>query len=330
MNQSREYASKVQISVVIPCYRSESALEPLVKDLLATLSELELSREIDGSEVLLVVDGSPDRTAAVARDLEAAHDRVRALILRRNFGQHNALIAGIRSSRYDVIVTMDDDFQHPPSEISKLVAALRDSDVDLIYAVPEREEHGAFRSASSRLVKRGLALAGVNNAEIVGAFRAFRTDLREGFKDSDDPQVNLDVFLSWTTNRVIAVNVRMDKRAVGTSSYNLRRLVRHTLNMVTGYGTVPLRIATWLGLACGVFGFALLAWVLVRFALGETTVPGFTTLAALVSLFSGAQMVSIGIIGEYLGRQHFRSMRRPMYVIRTPLADSADQGGGAP
>lgn len=311
----------MRVSVVIPCYRSENTLEPLLEDLLPTLAELERSGRIEGAEVLLVVDGSPDRTADVARDLEAAHEQVRTLILRRNFGQHNALVAGIRSAQHDVIVTMDDDLQHPPTEIEKLLGALRDSGTDLVYAVPEREEHGAFRSASSRMVKRGLAMAGVENAEIVGAFRAFRTDLRDGFRDSDDPQVNLDVLLSWTTNKVAKITARMDPREVGTSSYNFRRLVRHTLNMVTGYGTVPLRIATWLGFACGFFGIALLVWVLVRFALGETTVPGFTTLAALVSLFSGAQMITIGVIGEYLGRQHFRSMRRPMYVLQ-PVHES--------
>lgn len=118
----------------------------------------------------------------------------------------------------------------------------------------------------------------------------------------------------------------MARRASGASSYNLSRLLRHTANMVTGYGTVPLRMATWLGFAFGAFGIALLIWVLVRFSLGETTVPGFTTLAALVSLFSGAQMVTIGVIGEYLGRQHFRSMRRPMYVVRPDHESSVGDG----
>lgn len=316
----------MNVSVVIPCYRSETTLRSLVEELLVALAQFRDEGLLVASEVILVVDGSPDRTEDLAVRLASEHASVRTVLLRRNFGQHNALVAGIRSAVHEVVVTIDDDRQHPPQEIRKLLAALAKNDVDLVYAVPEVEEHGPFRSFSSRLVKRGLAWAGVENAEMVGAFRAFRTDLRDGFRESGDPQVNLDVLLSWTTNRVTSVRVAMARRASGASSYNLSRLLRHTANMVTGYGTVPLRMATWLGFAFGAFGIALLIWVLVRFSLGETTVPGFTTLAALVSLFSGAQMVTIGVIGEYLGRQHFRSMRRPMYVVRPDHESSVGDG----
>lgn len=303
-------------AVIVPCYRSEETLPVLVQRLADQRSSLLGRGVVAKFETILVVDGSPDDTASVARKLASEFDGVRVIELRRNFGQHNALLAGIRAAQSDVIVTLDDDLQHPPEEIEKLLDRLIADDLDLVYGQPIREEHGLFRSASSRLVKRGLAAAGVQNAELVGAFRAFRTDLRDGFRQTEDSLVNLDVLLSWVTTRVAGCTVRMEQRVTGSSSYNLARLIRHTMNMVTGYGTLPLRLATWLGFACGLLGVALLVWVLVQFALGVTTVPGFTTLAALISLFSGAQMITIGVIGEYLGRQHFRSMRRPMYVVR--------------
>lgn len=306
----------MKTSIVIPCYRSAPVLAGLVERTDTTMSALIKNGLLEDWELILVIDGSPDNTASVAVDIVKTHPRVRVLELRRNFGQHNALVAGIRDANFDTIVTIDDDLQHPPEEIPKLLAVLRDPAIDLVYAIPEDEEHGAIRSSASRLVKASLALTGVANAQWVGAFRAFRTDLRDGFGSVNDSQLNLDVLLSWSTSAVSPVGVTMNRREQGRSSYSFAKLVSHAMNMVTGYGIVPLKLATWLGFACGVLGVVLLLVVLVRYMLGETTVAGFTTTVALISLFSGAQMVSIGIIGEYLGRQHFRSMQKPTYLVR--------------
>jgi glycosyltransferase involved in cell wall biosynthesis len=315
----------MNLSVIIPCYRSATMLPPLVERLGHSLDLLVADRVIDRWELILVVDGSPDDTAAVARDLADRRPEIRAMELRRNFGQHNALVAGIREVAFDTIVTLDDDLQHPPEEIGRLIAPLADPRIDLVYGIPEDEEHGAFRSGASRFIKASLALAGVSNAKWVGAFRAFRTDLRDGFSTVNDPQLNLDVLLSWCTASVVPARVTMNRRAEGRSGYSLPKLIRHALNMITGYGALPLKLATWLGFASGVFGMALLVIVLVRYLLGENTVAGFTTTIALISLFSGAQMITIGIIGEYLGRQHFRSMQKPTYLLRTATPKQSDE-----
>lgn len=303
------------VSVVVPCYRSAQTLPELARELVVALDELVNARTVSAWETVLVIDGSPDNVAEVASTIADSDTHFRVVELRRNFGQHNALVAGIRSARHEVIITMDDDLQHRADQIGLLLAALND-ETDLVYGVPETEEHGTFRSAASRFIKWSLALAGVPNAGLVGAFRAFRTELRDGFATIGDPQVNLDVVLSWVTSGVRAQRVRMDRRVHGRSSYSIRGLIRHAMNMITGYGTIPLRLATYLGLLCGLLGVALLAAVLVQFFIGATTIPGFTTTVAVISLFAAAQMISIGIIGEYLGRQHFRSMQRPMYVVR--------------
>ncbi|HEY0216244.1 MAG TPA: glycosyltransferase family 2 protein [Cellulomonas sp.] len=316
-----------QISVVIPCYRSEHTLGPVVEDLLAELDDPTRpgGAAVRDFEIVLVVDGSPDSTARVARDLaDARPDRVRSVELRRNYGQHNALIAGIRRARYDVVVTMDDDQQHRADQIPLLLASLTE-DVDLVYGVAEEEEHGVLRSAASRFVKRTLAMAGVPRADDVSAFRAFRTALRDTFTDVTDPYSSLDVLLSWATTSIARAVVRMDERTVGSSSYTLRSLVRHALNMVTGYSNVPLRIVAWLGWFSAALGAVLGAVVVWKFATGETTVAGFTSIAAMVALFSGAQMLSLGVIGEYLGRLHTRSMGKPTYAVRR---DSTVDGTG--
>ncbi|MBN2177364.1 MAG: glycosyltransferase family 2 protein [Demequinaceae bacterium] len=306
----------MRLSVVVPCFRSEATLTELAERLESSLSSLLTSKILRDYEVLFVIDGSPDGTASLACGLAKTHPKIRVLELIRDFGQHNALVAGIRAARFDTVVTMDDDLQHPPEEIHRLIERMRESAADLIYALPETEEHGPFRSTASQFVKASLALAGVPNAKSVGAFRAFRTELREGFATVTDPLVNLDVLLSWVTTRVDTVTVSMDWRSVGRSGYTFRSLVRHTMNMVTGYGIVPLKLATWLGFVSGFFGLVLLTIVLIQHFTGATTIPGFTTTIAAISIFAGAQMVTIGIIGEYLGRQHFRSMQRPMYVVR--------------
>ncbi|WP_104130358.1 glycosyltransferase family 2 protein [Cryobacterium sp. N21] len=313
----------MKTSIVIPCYRSALVLTGLVERTAATMTALVDQGVVDDWELILVVDGSPDNTAAVAIELVNSQPRVRVLELRRNFGQHNALLAGIRDANFETTVTIDDDLQHPPEEIPKLLAVLTDPGVDLVYAVPEEEEHGAMRSSASRFVKASLALAGVDNAKWVGAFRAFKTDLRDGFASVNDSQLNLDVLLSWSTTAVSPIGVTMNRREQGRSSYSFSKLVSHAMNMVTGYGVVPLKLATWLGFACGVLGIVLLLVVLIHYVLGETTVAGFTTTVALISLFSGAQMITIGIIGEYLGRQHFRSMQKPTYLVRTRHSNTA-------
>ncbi len=301
------------LSVVVPCYRSRDTLPELVARLMVTLPDT-----TPAHEVILVIDGSPDDTATIARELAIKYsaDRVRVVELRRNYGQHNALLAGVSRARFGVTVTMDDDLQHRPEEIPKLIAPLGDAAVDLTYGVPMREEHGVLRSFASRAIKSALALAGVPNARDVSAFRAFRTDLRDGFGHVTDPFVSLDVVLSWVTTSVRRVKVEMDQRESGRSNYSVTRLMLHAANMATGYSVLPLRLVTVLGLVVSAFGLLALVTVLVMYWTGRVQVAGFTTTVAMLGLVAGTVMLSLGIIGEYLGRLHIRSMQRPAYVVR--------------
>jgi glycosyltransferase involved in cell wall biosynthesis len=301
----------VSLSVIIPCYRSAASLPILVERLLPVLEGMG-----DDYEVFLVVDGSPDNTWEVASQLAEAHPGVAALRLSRNYGQHNALLAGLRLARHDVTVTMDDDLQHLPEEIPKIVAALSPT-IDLVYGVAIEEEHSWLRSAASRSVKaamrRGMKIEG---ADEISAFRAFRTYLRDALERIDHPGVNLDVALSWATTRALGVPVTMQQRPMGRSNYTPRLLIRHALNMLLGYSAAPVRFVLYLGLVCGVFGVALLAFILYKYATGETTVAGFTTIASMVAIFSSAQMVALGLLGESIGRIHTANAGHPSYVIR--------------
>lgn len=300
------------VSVVVPCYRSARTLPSLVDRLAAVLPEVTA-----GYEVVLVVDGSPDRTWEVAADIARRRPEVRAIRLARNYGQHHATIAGVRAAVHEVIVTMDDDLQHPPEEIPRLLAGLTD-DVDLVYGRPREDEHGMARNLSSQLLKIALSgPLGVRNARSLSAFRAFRTFLRSGLDGVTGPYVCLDIALSWCTTRIEGVDVHMEQRAEGRSGYTLRALLRQAVNVVVGYSSTPLRCVSYLGLLVGGFGVCLLAVLLWNYFAGRTTVAGFTSVASMVALFSSAQMLAIGILGEYLGRLHSGGMGRPTYVVRT-------------
>lgn len=303
--------SAVLVSVVVPCYRSAATLPRLVEGLEQILPDC-----TSGFEIVLVVDGSPDNTWQVASELADKYPEVRALRLARNYGQHNALIAGVRSAKYEVVVTMDDDLQHPPDQVPVLLKALTD-DVDLVYGVPVEEEHAFLRSLLSRTVKAGMATAlDIPSAKSIGAFRAFRTFLRDGFDGLDGPHASVDVALSWSTTKISEAKVRLEDRTEGKSNYNFAMLSKHAINMLMGYSTKPLRLVGYLGFLCALLGVVLFGVIIYKFASGATTVAGFTTIASMVALFSGAQMLAIGVLGEYVGRLHSDSMGRPTYVIR--------------
>ena len=298
------------ISVVVPVYRGSASLPALMEQLGEVLPTL-----ANRFECILVNDGSPDNSCEVMMDLARRHTWIRPLNLLRNFGQHNATLCGIRHAHFDVLVTMDDDLQHPPEEIAKLIRRLNEG-FDVVYGPPEKEKHSLFRNVASVITKLALQSAmGAENARQSSAFRVFRTRLRRAFADYQSPTVSIDVLLTWATTRFSAVPVRHESRELGTSGYTVRKLVSHALNVMTGFSTLPLRIANLVGLFIILFGVATFSHVIYLKLRYETAVPGFAFLVAIISVFAGTQLMSLGIIGEYLARMHTRMMDRPTYVV---------------
>ena len=243
----------------------------------------------------------------------------------RNSGQHNALLAGIRVAQYEIIITMDDDLQHPPEELPKLFAELQRG-FDVVYGVPEAQNHSCFRMVSSSFIKWFIGAAlGLPSIRRSGAFRAFRAQVRETFRDYRSQFVSIDVLLGWGTSRFGYVPVRHDPRYAGKSNYTIRKLVRHTFNMVTGFSTFPLRLASFLGFSFTIFGFLVLFYVIVRFLINGSPVQGFSFLASIIALFSGVQLFAIGIFGEYLARIYFHLMGPLSSSIRETVGWPLDQ-----
>ena len=307
------------ISVVVPVYNSELTLSDLVHRLEPVL------RELAGEyELVLVNDGSRDESWTIIQKLAAENRWVRGINLMRNYGQHNALLCGIRAARYGTVVTMDDDLQHAPEDIPKLVAKLEEG-FDVVYGRPEKEPHELWRGVASRLTKSALQrIMGVEAARNVSAFRALRTRLRSAFGRYQSPFVSLDVLLTWGTIRFAAVTLRHHPRTEGKSNYTLRKLVLHAVTLMTGYSIWPLQVASIVGFGFTVFGIFVFAYVLIRLLVEGHSVPGFPFLASLIAIFSGAQMFALGIMGEYLARMHFRMMERPTYVVWEDTAEHRD------
>ncbi len=300
------------LSIVIPVYNSALILPDLVQRLAVVLPTL-----AGAYEVLLVNDGSRDDSWEAIVALTQHYSWVAGINLMRNYGQHNALLCGIRAARYERIVTMDDDLQHPPEELAKLLAPL-DQGYDVVYGTPQQEQHGLWRNLASQFTKLALQGAmGATTARQVSALRAFRTQIRDAFQSYSGPFVSIDVLLTWGTVRFTSVPIPHVARKVGVSNYTLRKLVVHALNMMTGFSTVPLQIASLIGFAFTLLGLLVLLYVLIRYLIQGGSVPGFPFLASIIAIFSGAQMFALGIIGEYLARIHFRTMDRPPYAVRT-------------
>ncbi|QYM79779.1 glycosyltransferase family 2 protein [Horticoccus luteus] len=298
-------------SIIVPVYNSAKTLPMLVDAV-----EQAFLQAKTPFEVILVNDGSHDASWSIITELAAGRPWLRGICLFRNYGQHNALLAGLRNARYNVTVTLDDDLQHPPTEIDKLLAALEE-DVDVVYGTPAREQHGLFRDLASLITKLALRSAmGAKTAAQTSAFRVFRTDLRQAFANYGSPTVSIDVLLTWATTRFTSVQVLHAPRFEGKSNYTFGKLVRHALNMTTGFSVLPLQFASMMGFAFTALGITVLAYVVGRYMLFGSAVAGFPFLASIIAMFAGVQLFALGVIGEYLARMHFRIMEKPAYTIR--------------
>lgn len=300
---------KYSLSVIIPVFNGVGSLEELLTRIQTALGPI-----CEELEIILVNDGSRDKSWQLIQDLRKTIPSIRAINLMRNYGQHNALLCGVRYAKNEIIVTMDDDLQHPPEEIAKLLAKL-DQGYDVVYGIPNSLVHSNWRNFSSKLTKKTFArFLGIKNIQYISAFRAFRTDLRKAFDQFESPDVILDALLVWGTENFGIVEVNENKRKVGRSNYNFFQLVKFAMVILTGFSTIPLRLSSITGFLLTLFGIGVLIYVVYR-SFQEGSVPGFPFLASIISIFSGAQLFTLGIFGEYLARIFNQSMSHPTYIV---------------
>ncbi len=319
----RTRMSAVQVSVVVPVYRSEVSLRTLVARLRQTLEETELRYEM-----VFVEDGGGDRSGSVLRELQAEDpEHIAVIELMRNYGQHNALMCGFRHARGDYIVTLDDDLQNPPEEIPKLLNQICTGEFDLVYGAYRSKRHSPWRNAGSALVNAFYRLAFQNEITIT-SFRAIRRPLLQSILSYDGNFTFVDGLLAWNTRRIGRVEVEHHPRAAGRSGYNAGKLIMLALNLFTNFTLLPLRVVSWFGLALSAAGFGVAAFYLFQFLRSQISVPGYASTIIAILVVGGTQLLALGVIGEYLGRLHLNVNRKPQYTVRS--IRKADSDGDLP
>ncbi len=313
----------VEISVVIPVYNSAEILPALYCRLRPVLTALGKP-----FEVVFVDDGSQDKSWCVLQQLQREDPSiVVAIQLMRNFGQHNALMCGFRQAQGKYIVTMDDDLQHPPEEIPKLLAAIEAEGLDLVYGAYDCKRHGPAKNFASRIVNLFYRFA-FQSSVTVTAFRAIRRELLDTILSYSLNFTFVDGLLAWNTRRTGEVAVAHKPRAAGRSGYRFGKLLTLALNLFTNFSLLPLQLVTVCGVSAAIFGFALGSYYLVQYTISGITVPGFASTVVSILVLGGLQLLGLGIMGEYVGRLHLNVNRKPQYSVRQVLsADNNEQDG---
>ena len=311
------------VSVVVPVYRGEHTLEHLVKELMA------LERDAvspDGhpfeiSEVLLVFDHGPDESAQVIRRLSEEHPVVRPIWLSRNFGQHAATLAGMASSGGDWIVTMDEDGQHDPADVPRMLDVAMARQAPLVYAEPTNPPpHGSLRNAASRIAKwlfaRVLSSGGLPSFQ---SYRLVLGELGRSVAAYAGSGVYLDVAIGWVADRaaLCPVQLRQEGRQSG---YSFRRLLSHFWKLVISSGTRTLRLVSATGVAFAIIGFVLAAYLLIARLSADKAVQGWTSTMVAVLVGTGLVLFALGVIAEYVGVAVSMAMGKPPYLIGTDTA----------
>lgn len=302
---------KMKVSVVIPVYNAEQTIERLVQRLMAELALFEL-------EIVLVNDCSADKSEKVCERLYRDNPEiVRFLSLAKNAGEHNAVMAGLRHSTGDFVVTMDDDFQNPPHEVTRLVQAAVQDEYDVVYSHFPKKLHSFYRNIGSWINDRAATLLLRKPADLyLSTFRVLSRFVVEEITKYQSPFPYVDGLILQVTDNIGSVEVAHNAREVGRSNYTLRKLISVWLNMFTSFSILPLRISVVLGVAVALLGFAYGVYSFVARLLNPDMVAGWASLTVTITIFSGIQLIAIGAIGEYIGRIFMAQNKKPQYTIR--------------
>lgn len=314
-------SKKKMVSYVIPCYRSEQTISHVVEEIRSTMAELSKYEY----EIILVNDCSPDQTFSVIRSLCQADCRITGVNLAKNFGQHAALMAGFRQVRGDIVICLDDDGQTPPSEAGKLLSRI-EKGADVVYAKYNHKQHSAFRNWGSHIneLMTRVMLGKPKELYISSYFAAKRFIIEEVIRYENSYPYVIGLVLRATKN-IANVEVHHKEREIGTSGYNLKKLLGLWMNGFTAFSVQPLRIATMCGGICAFFGFLYGIYTIIKRFVNPNVPAGFSALMSALMFIGGALMLMLGLIGEYIGRIYITLNNSPQYVIREVISSLQEE-----
>ena len=315
--------SSPHLSIVVPLYNAAATLPALHRE----ISALEVP---GGHELIIVNDGSRDETESVALKLtRESRLPMKFLSLSRNFGEHNAVLAGLRAVSGRYVVIMDDDLQNPPTEALKLLAVAEAEKRDVVFGVYDRKEHAWWRNAGSRLTNLIADFVVEKPRKLyLCSFKCISRFVVDEVAKSRTPYPYIDGLIFQVTQNVGTVQVRHVERTQGSSGYNLRKLVRLWISMLVNVSVLPLRLMTLAGMITSALGFLAVIEVVFEHLLHKTP-TGWSSLMAAILLLSGAQLLLLGILGEYVGRIYLGISDKPQSVVRETVSSSGD-GAGQP
>lgn len=308
---------KIDVSVVVPVYGGCKALGELSQRLAETMSAVGLTYEL-----ILVDDRGLAESWSIIRDLAKSDPRIVGLRLSRNFGQHAATICGIEHARGAWVVTMDDDLEHPPESIPRLLAA-GSIDCPLVYGVFPRRTHAHYRNLSSELMRWTLKRAFPDLNEHYTSFRAMHAPLARQLAGFRLNRPYVDGMLSWMTSSTTTVEVDHGERLHGDSTYTFRKLLSHAVNIFVTFSHLPLRIASYGGAALALASFAYMMFIVYGYFTGNITNPGYTSLMSVILFACGVQLLILGVLGEYVGRLMGATYRKPVYLVESRTSSVA-------
>lgn len=302
----------MKISCVIPCYHSEKTLGQVVRDIGTVMA----TRPETDYEIILVNDNPPDETWALIQALRAENPRIHGICFSRNFGQHSALMAGYRQVTGDIIVSLDDDGQNPPSEMFRLIDAI-DGEHDIVYADYAHKQHSRFRNLGSKMTNRMFTWMLNKPRELyLASYWAAKRFVIDQMIRCESPFPFVDGLALQSSTRITNVRVDHLPRAEGESGYTIGSLIRLWVNAFTSFSVKPLRIATFMGCGSALAGIIVgIVLVVRKLILREQIDAGWTSLMALMFLLSGILMIMLGLVGEYVGRIFITMNRSPQYII---------------
>jgi undecaprenyl-phosphate 4-deoxy-4-formamido-L-arabinose transferase len=265
-------------------------------------------------EVVLVDDhGSTDAWPAICAAAEK-YPRVKGLRLSKNFGQHAATICGMAHARGSWVITMDDDLEHPPESIPAMLAA-GDEEHPLVYGVFPKRTHAWYRNVSSELMRWTLKRAFPDLNESYSSFRAMHSSIASQITEFGLSRPYIDGMLSWVTSSIRTVDVDHGARKHGESTYTLRKLLSHAVNVFVTFSHLPLRIATYSGIGLALLSFIYISYIVYGKLIGTIANPGYASLMSVVLFACGVQLTILGVVGEYIGRLMGATYHKPVYVV---------------